>query len=152
MGVPQGSPLSPILFNTYCDCLKDLTRDYIYILSYADSVIVGKGLNLGLKLEQIKEWPQEIGVNLPTEKCVAICLKSRGKTIPNSKIEIDGKIFQPLKNLRSPIFTNRLQDNEGRTGYGIYSNKDITYKGKIPNYATICDAIRKATILTEKKG
>ena len=40
MGLPQGSPLSPILFNTYTHNLKYVISDKIEILRYADDIVL----------------------------------------------------------------------------------------------------------------
>ena len=86
-GLPQGSPLSVVLFIIAFDQLSKILKNYkkIEYLMYADDVIVytkvtdmnmAKSILLNV-LNEIKEWGKTSGPNLSVEKCkmLHICTK-----------------------------------------------------------------------------
>ena len=78
MGVPQGSPISPLLFNIYLSEMKRVFKDNVS--QFADDMVLwvtGKDMRkmetkINNKLEKIREFLENRNLLLSPEKCVAV--------------------------------------------------------------------------------
>ena len=76
-GTPQGSPLSPLLANTYLDKLdkawklSGLTYRYganAHLIRYADDVVIVVGKDVNKAMEKLQEIISSMGLELSKEK------------------------------------------------------------------------------------
>ena len=106
-GVPQGSPLSPLLFNIYVDSIKHIIPDDVMLLQYADDfVIIKHGTDIGEILARLNEtlqniytWITTVGLQINPNKCSAIHFSRKNiddNGIPN--LHINGQNI-PWKNI-----------------------------------------------------
>jgi hypothetical protein len=88
-GIPQGSTLSPLLFDLYIDSLiKRLESDNTLVRAYADDLVLILNHKEGIdaKLKIIIEWSKEFSINInPKKSGIMRLLKRRGKVlgVPN---------------------------------------------------------------------
>lgn len=98
-GLPQGSPLSPLLFNLYCNFLRDMDLEGCSILGYADDfAVIGRGRvltttirRINILIQRISEEFSDRGLRLSPGKCAAMCFGNYGETNPHEKIVVDGE-------------------------------------------------------------
>ncbi|XP_074042371.1 uncharacterized protein [Leptinotarsa decemlineata] len=82
-GLPQGSPLSPLLFNIYCDPIKNIVGEDVLLLGYADDyALVGTGSNVDIIIDQLNSsidnltsFLQDNGLHLSVNKCKALLFR-----------------------------------------------------------------------------
>lgn len=97
-GLPQGSVLSPLLYNLYTYNLESSVNCFCSILQYADDIAlfyasdsVNEATNrLNTALEYLSDWLMSNGLSLSTPKCLSV-LFSRRRLIPNYSIFINGE-------------------------------------------------------------
>ncbi len=105
IGVPQGDPTSPILFNLYFDLISSISKSFkgvslgnknITILLYADDIIVlSESANeMNQILKKLTELGKQLGLHFAEEKC-----KVLGKTPSGNRS-------------RAKIFLNNLNINQ----------------------------------------
>lgn len=117
-GLPQGSPLSPLLFNLTCNFIKEIDRNNLIILGYADDLIIaGSNPNplttireINNLLISLSDRFKDIGLSFSPEKCNAICFKNPRQQNPVDPIIIDGHPLPWLTEIRhlGVIFNHNL--------------------------------------------
>lgn len=87
LGLAQGSPLSPLLFNLYTASLHDILPENIKLVQYADDlVILAQGEDIGNividineALEKIRMWLQSHNFKLSVEKSAAVLFRKKNQ-------------------------------------------------------------------------
>ena len=85
VGVPQGSPLSPLLFTIFINDLVEGLAQRIYISAFADDVLIwdtvssseGTPGRVQAALVFIEEWSAKWGLVFDAAKCKALDVTSR---------------------------------------------------------------------------
>lgn len=96
-GLPQGSVLSPLLYNIYKFSFVDALPLNVKYLQYADDIVIYQtgqnsesiSLSINKALDSILNWLDDHSLSLSTEKTKAM-LFSRCRKRPNSYIKING--------------------------------------------------------------
>ncbi|MCU7859181.1 MAG: endonuclease/exonuclease/phosphatase family protein, partial [Candidatus Thiodiazotropha sp. (ex Lucinoma kastoroae)] len=97
-GVPQGSPLSPLLFNIYTMDLKKIeTGDRIS--QFADDIVIWESTKTietaagrtQKRLNRIKKYFERLGLALSPEKCIAVKFTRKRKSGGEPSIRIGGE-------------------------------------------------------------
>lgn len=149
-GLPQGSPLSPTLFNLYTRSIFNITRNSIQILQYADDItllVKGKDINhmthtVNTFLNALNIWLMEHNFQLSTAKSRCILFrKGKGKNI-NPSIIFNGEVIPWVNQIRylGVIFDNNLKWDqhvehlEGKVGKNLNIMKALcgTWWGSDP--------------------
>lgn len=82
-GLPQGSSLSPVLFNFFInDLIKELEGKDLFVKAYADDLVVGikQGNQLDLVLSIVQSWCSRNDISLnPSKSGIMRILKRKGK-------------------------------------------------------------------------
>lgn len=95
-GIPQGSVLSPVLFNIYTASLHKRFEDKVNIIQFADDICVYVSRDrweqcmddLGHMLKVIKNWLLEMGLTMSEEKSAVMCFtRHRLNCPPNITIQ-----------------------------------------------------------------
>lgn len=102
-GLPQGSVLSPILYNIYTYDLEISVKRYANVLQYADDLLLyvsGRSLDaisesLSFALDALKVWLDNNGLDLSPSKS-SVVVFSRKRAIPLTHINYNG-LALPLK-------------------------------------------------------
>ena len=104
-GLPQGSPLSPILFNIYTNKLKELGEDNVKTLMYADDIVLITAqrsleqayIAIQRKVNLLAEWLQENNLEISTDKTKAMLFSRGNRANPNYHIDILGENIEWVK-------------------------------------------------------
>jgi ribonuclease HI len=86
-GLPQGSVISPILFNIYCSQINSVVQSDCKILQYADDIVLYSSHNslniasnnLGISVASVNDWLLSRGVCLSPTKCQTVVFTKRRK-------------------------------------------------------------------------
>jgi hypothetical protein len=122
-GVPQGSPLSPLLFNIYMSKLKDI-EDGSKISQFADDLVLWERADLGeiaagklqKRIKALTKWADGLGLQFSPEKCVAIKFTRRRKHGGYPSIKIKGV---------------KLKYGDSAKYLGVTWDKGVTWKNHI---------------------
>ena len=98
-GVPQGSPLSPILFNLYVSEVEPKTSKNIS--QFADDLVIweegqetGEIVDkLNKRIQKLKEWADKMELEFSPEKCESVIF-TRKRIQETPKIKMDGKVIE----------------------------------------------------------
>jgi hypothetical protein len=96
-GVPQGSPLSPLLFNIYMSKLKEI-EDGSKISQFADDLVIWERAELGevavsklqKRIKALTKWADRLGLQFSPDKCVAIKFTRKRKHGGYPSLKIKG--------------------------------------------------------------
>ena len=140
-GVPQGSPISPLLYMYYNTDLLDITenRDSAVSLGFVDDIVYGvegasdrgNARKINEILRRVKEWRRKHGVQFETSKYVLVhYTRNRNKAT------------------KAAVNTNstRIQPSEEAKYLGIIFDKQLRFKSHIAQ--TICKGIAAAIALS----
>ena len=97
-GMPQGSVLSPLLFNVYLNRIFDINLNG-QLSAYADDLkLIGSPqLNLQSDLDQLMIWSHNYGLDINVDKCAVLHF---GKKNPNCAYSINGVCIKAVKVFR----------------------------------------------------
>jgi hypothetical protein len=108
-GVPQGSPLSPILFQLYITSLYEAlqTKTYVTTIGFADDTnLVVAGYNIASNCQRLEgafrvceQWARTRGMQFAPEKSELIHFTQR-HTYPGQGVQLGGKLIQPVESAR----------------------------------------------------
>ncbi|KAG6459582.1 hypothetical protein O3G_MSEX011460 [Manduca sexta] len=96
-GLPQGSVLSPILYNLYTYDLSESVNSFCNILQYADDVALYTSscsfseitFRLNSAITYLNDWLTNHGLTLSIPKC-SVVVFTRKRIIPNIQISLNG--------------------------------------------------------------
>jgi hypothetical protein len=84
-GIPQGSTMSPLLFDQYIDSLiKELEGDGTMVRAYADDIVLvlENPTIMNDKLKIILDWSKDFSINInPDKSSIIRLLKRKGKIL-----------------------------------------------------------------------
>ena len=109
-GVPQGSPLSPVLFLVFIDPALEGVREFVFVQAYADDLLIWVDLdasfvgweNLQAGLCRLERWAGDWRMTFNPHKTVLVWLhrlrpSSRG---PLPSLQFCGRILEPVPTLK----------------------------------------------------
>ena len=136
MGLPQGSPLSPVLYNVYTKGLADLNSNGLsWVLTKTPSDISTAVTAVQEQLEKVSHWCQETESEINPSKAQALwCTldnKAAGQAMP--AVSFNGEAIERTNSLRY---------------LGIHFDRMLTYKTQIESTKLRC----KKGLSTSKKA
>lgn len=122
LGVPQGSSLSPLLFNIYMHGLNSVIPPSTKIIHYADDILLllsGKNIptlvaQMNATLENVCTWLREHNLSLSTSKSSAMAFRKRATHTPLPDVECNGEVIPWRTSVRylGVVFQNTLSWTE----------------------------------------
>lgn len=108
LGLAQGSPLSPLLYNIYTSKLTEQMELGVKVLQYADDVIIYRRIaKLNLKeptfqntITRCIEWFRKHNLEINPNKCHYMIFSKRKQNTINQNINISGIRIQPSKTVK----------------------------------------------------
>lgn len=106
-GLPQGSVLSPILFNLYCAQIHSVVTKDCKILQYADDIVIysfSRDIetakeNLITNLQNLNGKLNSLNLHLAPSKCQTVIFTKKRK-LPNIVVTIDNMTVSCVKSVR----------------------------------------------------
>jgi ribonuclease HI len=128
-GLPQGSVLSPILFNIYCRSLPSIIS--CRFLQYADDIVMycsdkspkEARDKLQHNLLLVHEWLRSVGLSLSPSKC-QIVLFTKKRKLPDLPIVIEGNTVPQKKEVKF---------------LGMYLDSKLSWRHHIDNIILKCE-------------
>lgn len=131
-GLPQGSVLSPLLFNIYLAGLQEIGGERIKIIQYADDVIMYAAdadfleLNTILTegLAEADQWFVNMGLSISAEKSRAVIFSRKRNTILNNVIAYEGGTIRIVPHVKY---------------LGMYLDRKLNWKMHIEHITASCN-------------
>ncbi|CAF4938138.1 unnamed protein product [Pieris macdunnoughi] len=106
-GLPQGSVLSPLLYNIYTYDLELVVNSFCQILQYADDVALYFSSNsieeassrLNSALDYLGDWLNDHGLSISVPKCSAVTFTTKYK-VPRCNISYKGSLVSCCKQVK----------------------------------------------------
>jgi hypothetical protein len=158
-GVPQGSPLSPLLFNMYMSGLKEIERGD-NISQFADDLVIWEtddfvevaAARLNKRLKKLAKWADGLGLQFSPSKCTEVkftrkrksggtpTLRMKGSEIPyDCEAKYLGLAFEKGVTWKSQI-TNIVKVASKRVGilsFLSHQNRGLNQKVMLTQYKTL---------------
>ena len=143
-GVPQGSPLSPLLFNIYTMGLEKLGSKNVS--QFADDMVIWeKDTNIekatqivNHRLYNLLSWSEKLNLVFSTKKC--ICVPFTRKRVDNDfiSIRIDGNVLEVANSAKylGLIFDRRLTWGQHIASINLKCEKRVFLIKKLSNQVT----------------
>lgn len=108
IGLPQGSPLSPLLFNIFTQDLKNVIGNNVKLLQYADDLVIyfsGQNLEYMIQktqetLDHLADWSVANEMLISTEKTKSILFSKGFRNFPPITFNIQGSRIEWVRSLR----------------------------------------------------
>ena len=128
-GVPQGSPLSPILFTNFLDPILREVAAITNIQAFADDLILwtstdrhhSEAQHLMLALRHLEQWAHNWRMTFAPDKCMAMCITRLRRTGPPPSFQFCGATITTVTSFR---YLGVLIDN--KLTWGPHVNKATT--------------------------
>lgn len=103
-GVPQGDPMSPLLFNILTADIIDIVKDLptVKLIMYADDMALGSHCKSDLQtaLERLEQWACKNSFEINKEKTVHMVFRKGGKPAKDEKFTLQGDMLETVNTFR----------------------------------------------------
>ena len=106
-GVPQGSPLSPILFVIFLDQILKEVSGLTNIQAFADDILLWirvdrhhfNSQKLSIALQKLEVWAEEWNMKFCPEKCVVMCISRLRRCDPPPEFRFCGQALTQVRSM-----------------------------------------------------